>query len=133
MEKPFKYGSVVEEPYFTDRVEELKTIKQFLNSPNHLILIGPRRFGKTSLILKAIKEINRSYVFVNIQKAVSTSDLAALIVKEALKKYPLERIKSFLKHFPTISINPVTDGIDFSFVPSAESRQEPSPSEGGEE
>ena len=123
MENPFKYGSVVEEPYFTDRVEELKTIKQFLNSPNHLILISPRRFGKTSLILKAIKDMNRSYVFVNIQKAVSTSDLAALIVKEALKKYPLERIKSFLKHFrivPTISINPVTDGIDFSFVPSAD-------------
>lgn len=124
MENPFKYGTIVEEPYFTDRVEELKNIKIFFSSANHLSLISPRRFGKTSLILKAIKELKRPFVFVNVQKAVSTADLAALIVKEALQNYPLARMKSFLKHFrivPTITINPTTNAIDFSFIPSANS------------
>ena len=115
---PFKYGTIVQEPYFTDRKEELVTIKQALNSANHLILISPRRFGKTSLVLKAINSLDRPSIFINVQKAVSTVDLAALIVKETLKQYPLERIKSFIRNFriiPTISINPITNGIDISF------------------
>ncbi len=47
---PFKFGSVVDEPYFTNRVEELQQIKTLLQSKNHLILISPRRYGKTSII-----------------------------------------------------------------------------------
>ena len=121
---PFKYGTIVQEPYFTDRKEELATIKESLNSANHLILISPRRFGKTSLILKAVHATKRPYIFINVQRAVSTADLAELIVKETLKRYPLERIKSFLKHFriiPTISINPITNGIDVTFNPGVDS------------
>ena len=45
---PFKFGSIVEGEYFTDRVKEVEYIKQFIQSPNHLILISPRRFGKSS-------------------------------------------------------------------------------------
>ena len=48
MRNPFKYGSLVDAPYFTDRVKELGYIIQFLKSENHLILISPRRFGKSS-------------------------------------------------------------------------------------
>ena len=48
MENPFKFGTIVEEEYFTDRVKEVAYICQFVNSPNHLILISPRRFGKSS-------------------------------------------------------------------------------------
>ena len=121
---PFKYGTIVQEPYFTDRKDELETIKQTLQSPNHLILISPRRFGKTSLILKVVQTLKRPFIFINVQKAVSTTDLAGLIVKETLKQYPLERIKSFLKHFrivPTISLNPITNGMDISFNPNADS------------
>lgn len=47
MENPFKFGSLVDVPYFTDRVKELEYIVQFFKSENHLILISPRRFGKS--------------------------------------------------------------------------------------
>jgi hypothetical protein len=43
---PFKFGSVVDKEYFTDRVNERQEVKQALNSANHLVLISPRRFGK---------------------------------------------------------------------------------------
>ena len=43
MENPFKFGTIVEEEYFTDRIEEVASISQFLNSPNHLILISPQK------------------------------------------------------------------------------------------
>ncbi len=45
MENPFKYGAIVDADYFTDRVDEVKYINQFIQSTNHLILISPRRFG----------------------------------------------------------------------------------------
>ena len=50
MENPFKFGTIVEAEYFTDRVNEVAYISQFVNSANHLILISPRRFGKSSVV-----------------------------------------------------------------------------------
>ena len=56
MENPFKFGTIVEEDYFTDRVEEVAYIEQFVKSANHLVLISPRRFGKSSVVAKAVKQ-----------------------------------------------------------------------------
>lgn len=35
MKNPFKFGTVVEDEFFTDRIEELQQVKQTLNSDNH--------------------------------------------------------------------------------------------------
>ena len=43
MANKFAYGTLVQGEYFTDRINELAKIKQFLNSENHLILISPHR------------------------------------------------------------------------------------------
>ena len=48
MGNPFKYGSIVEGDFFTDRTEYLTKAIQIIESSNHLILISPRRYGKTS-------------------------------------------------------------------------------------
>lgn len=40
MKNPFRYGLLVDDPYFTDRHKELQYIVQFLDSENQLILIG---------------------------------------------------------------------------------------------
>lgn len=53
---PFSYGTVVREPYFFDRKEELSRIIQTLTGGNNLVLYAPRRYGKTSLVMKAIRE-----------------------------------------------------------------------------
>ena len=44
------------------RIEEVKYITQFIQSPNHLVLISPRRFGKTLALnmLKTFFEITDS-------------------------------------------------------------------------
>ncbi len=62
MENPFKNCLVVDSPYFTDRVKELEYICQFLHGENHLILISPRRYGKTSLVHKAVGKSGRPYL-----------------------------------------------------------------------
>lgn len=59
MENPFKFGTIVDGSYFTDRVEEQEKVKQVISSENHLILISPRRFGKTSLVQKVMKSLER--------------------------------------------------------------------------
>ena len=80
MGNPFKFGSVVDGEYFTDRNDELPQVKQIISSRNHLILISPRRYGKTSLIRKAVKETNRPSIFVNVQAATYAADLARLLL-----------------------------------------------------
>lgn len=121
MNNPFKFGSVVDEPYFTDRINKLAYIKHSMNSANHIVLISPRRFGKTSLVKKAIKEINRPSIFINLQMAVSVENLASLLLKEIFKLRPFEKVKHLMTHFrviPTISTNPFSDAVDVSFQPN---------------
>jgi AAA+ ATPase superfamily predicted ATPase len=55
MENPFKFGTIVEAEYFTDRVNEVAYIEQFVKSANHLVLISPRRFGKSSLVAESCR------------------------------------------------------------------------------
>lgn len=123
MKNPFKFGTVVDDAYFTDRVKELEYIKRTMDSDNHLVLISPRRFGKTSLIRKATRQLSRPYIFINLQMAVSTESLAALILKEVFKLHPLEKIKHLMSHFriiPTITTNPMGDAFDVSFQPTVD-------------
>jgi AAA+ ATPase superfamily predicted ATPase len=125
MVNPFKFGTVVENSFFTDRQNELQYIKSVLNSENHLILISPRRFGKTSLVVKALRESNRKHIMLNLQSVVSTEDFAARFLKEIFKIYKFEKVKHFIKNFrivPTISLNPMTDGVDVSIMPMVDNR-----------
>ena len=123
MENPFKFGTIVEEAYFTDRQNEVAYIRQFLKSANHLVLISPRRFGKSSVVAKAVKESMRKHITVNLQQATSVSDLSAKLLREFFKVHPLERVRHLMGHFrvvPMVSTNPITGSIDVSFQASAE-------------
>lgn len=120
MKNPFKYGTIVEKDFFTDREKELLEVKRTLESENHLILISPRRFGKSSLVTKAIKESGRPYIALNLQNIINVEDFASKILRELFRLYPMERIKHLMTHFriiPTVSTNPITNGIDVTFQP----------------
>ncbi len=125
MLNPFKFGTIVESSFFTDRRIELQQIKSVLNSENHLILISPRRFGKTSLVVKALQESERKHIMLNLQSVVSVEDFASRLLKEVFKIYKFEKIKYMIKNFrvvPTLSINPMTDGVDVAIQPMVDSR-----------
>ena len=118
MKNPFKFGTIVEGEYFTDRADELERIKQLLNSDNHLILISPRRFGKSSLVKKAVTQVARPCISLNLQMVVSVEGLAAMILKEVFKLHPWEKLKHLLSNFrvvPTISTTPTGETIDITF------------------
>ncbi len=123
MENPFKFVTIVEEEFFTDRVNEVAYITQFVRSANHLILISPRRFGKSSVVAKALKQSKRKHITVNLQQVTSVSDLSAKLLREFFKVHPLERVRHLITHFrviPTLSTNPITGSMDVSFQPGVE-------------
>ena len=121
MENPFKFGTIVEGDFFTDRVEEVAYIKQFINSANHLILISPRRFKKSSVVLKAVKQSRRKYIYLNLQKVMSVQDLAAKLLTEVYKQNTLEKLRGLISNFriiPTLNTNALTGAVEVSFQPS---------------
>jgi len=123
MENPFKFGTIVEDNYFTDRVKEVAYIGQFIQSANHLVIISPRRFGKSSVVTKAVRQSGRKHITLNLQKVTSVSDLSAKLLREFFKIHPLERVRHLITHFriiPTISTNPLTGMMDVSFQPGAD-------------
>ena len=122
MKNPFKFGTIVEDEFFTDRKEDLQYIRRVMDSENHLALISPRRFGKSSLVLKAAKQLKRPYIMLNMQGITSTKDLSNKMLEAILKLYPMKNIKVLLRNFrivPTISTNPMNDSFEVSFNPSA--------------
>jgi AAA+ ATPase superfamily predicted ATPase len=124
MENPFKFGTIVDGEFFTDRREELKYVNQVLNSENHLVLISPRRFGKTSLVHKAALDTGRPMLFLNLEAVTDKRDFAIALLKRIFKLYPLERIKHLMRNFrfvPTLSMTPTGDSIDVSLVPQVDS------------
>ena len=119
---PFKFGTVVDGPYFTDREDELTRIKSYIGSENHLILISPRRVGKTSLIRKVVNESGRRNVFLDMQLVLSADDFASQLLKRIYRIYPVQKLKSYLKSFrliPVVNINPVTGETEISFKPGS--------------
>lgn len=74
---PFKFGDPVEGGYYLPRSDLSKTVTQFLENRIHVVLIGPRRFGKTSFVmnlLKDLREASFTTIFIDIFNITSHRD-----------------------------------------------------------
>jgi AAA+ ATPase superfamily predicted ATPase len=122
MENPFKFGTLVDNEYFTDRVTEQQHVSSMLDSPNHIVLISPRRFGKSSLVKRVVRQSGRPFISLNMQQVTCVEDLAAMILKGVFKLHPWEKLKHLLANFrviPTISTTPLGDSVEIGFQPTA--------------
>ena len=116
MEKAFIYGMPVGGNNFTDRIEETKRIKLDFENGVNVILISPRRMGKTSLIKKVISEIDNpmlKIVYMDIYDCRSEYDFYNRFAETIMKstgnhlEQVMENIKRFLVRIsPKISFNP---------------------------
>ena len=116
MEKAFVYGMSVGGNNFTDRIEETKRIKLDFENGVNVILISPRRMGKTSLIKKVISEIDNPMlktVYMDIYDCRSEYDFYNRFAETIMKstgnhlEQVMENIKRFLVRIsPKISFNP---------------------------
>ena len=116
MEKAFVYGMSVGGNNFTDRIEETKRIKLDFENGVNVILISPRRMGKTSLVKKVISEIDNpmlKIVYMDIYDCRSEYDFYNRFAETIMKSTGnhLEQIMENIKRFfvrisPKISFSP---------------------------
>ena len=115
---PFRFGSVVSGEYFTDRKKEIKEIVSEIKSGQHIVLMSPRRYGKTSLVHEAMKASGAKGFRINMELIADEVDLANYYVRNALSLSKFEKIKYYLKNLkiqPYIQIQPMTNEISVSF------------------
>ena len=62
MQNPFVYGEVVPPAAFVNRVVELDRLIADLASSQKIFLISPRRYGKSSLIQRAMASMDRGRI-----------------------------------------------------------------------
>ena len=54
---PYSFGPPVEAEYFTDKTAQIKQLVTVMMNGYNLTLIVPSRYGKSSLLSKAIKKV----------------------------------------------------------------------------
>jgi AAA+ ATPase superfamily predicted ATPase len=59
MESPFLYGVATSGKWFTDREEDTKRLSMNFTNGINTIIISPRRWGKTSLVLKVAGQLSK--------------------------------------------------------------------------
>jgi len=118
MEAPFTYGKLVNENDFTDRVTEIQRLISNFKSSANTILISPRRWGKSSLVLKAVRKVqmqSKNIIFCMLDmNNVRTEEqfynlLATKVLQQSSSRIDvvLENAKLFLSKFiPNLSFSP---------------------------
>ncbi len=62
---PFVFGKVVKGKNFCNRTQKIETILQATRSQSSLIIVSPRRYGKTSLVINALEKHNIPFLFID--------------------------------------------------------------------
>ncbi|MBU0479101.1 ATP-binding protein [bacterium] len=115
---PFRFGTIVTGTYFVNRVDEIKQITSDIKANQHIILISPRRYGKSSLINRVIEENKITSFHIDLELITDEIDLANFYVRKALSLSRFEKMKHYLKNLrvqPSIQIQPEKDEISISF------------------
>ncbi len=90
MEIPFVYGKVVADSDFTDRTEETKKLVGNFMSLTNTAIISPRRWGKSSLVNKAVGIVSQQdsgllFVKMNAFKCETIQDFYELFAKRVIE------------------------------------------------
>jgi len=56
---PFYYGGAVKDNHFCNRVDEIKELSNDIQSGLNMLIYAPRRFGKTSFVLKTLEKLEK--------------------------------------------------------------------------
>lgn len=127
MQIPFKYGKIVDNEQFVNRLLEIEHLKNNFISQVNTILISPRRWGKSSLVLKAgkeaVKEQGIKICYIDLYKVRTYKEFYELLINELLKSTnnKVEDIISSSKEWlqaliPKFSYSPIPDNeISLSF------------------
>ena len=128
---PFKFGDPVEGEYYLERPELDKLVHQFLSNRIHVVLIGPRRFGKTSFVFNLLTKLEKegyACPFIDIFNITSHRDFLQQMLRALkAKKSWTEAAKKWLLNWkPRISadIDPISGQTSFGLSIDATSEKD---------
>jgi hypothetical protein len=124
---PFTFGAPAQDEAFTDRRDEMLGLSADMRNGHDVLVLAPRRYGKTSLVLRAAQEVLPDDVLVAYCDLMRTptkvrlaAALAKTIVDDLLSPVQglLERAGSVVRGLrvsPTVELDPRDGGVRFSF------------------
>lgn len=116
MDNPFTIERAVRGTQLINRAQEMTKVTTALRRAGKLFVIGPRRFGKTSVLMTAVDQLRdqgASALFFNVEGYTSLDLLVRAIIAEAanlsgnLKQATTTIRKFFSRLNPSVSYNPV--------------------------
>jgi uncharacterized protein len=110
---------------FCNRIQERKQLKNNIQAGRHSLVISPRRFGKTSLVLYTLNELQiphaRIDLFVTVnEKKVETEIIEGvkqIIGQVSTKQQVFQTVKDFIKKLK-LKLIIGTDGVNLELLPT---------------
>ena len=99
MKNPFRYGMRVRGCEFFDRTKIMRDIRNTLDGGNNVLVYGPRRYGKSSLVgevLAAIRNEGNACIELNMMDIASLDDFVARYASAVYRE--LAPVSGALKH-----------------------------------
>lgn len=125
---PFRYGAPVEAESFCNREAELAALVERMRSGIHAFVLSPRRYGKTSLLLEALRVFRSKRGrggYANLLLCTTPDEVAATVLTAVAREVlrPVGRVRrgieDVVRHVrvaPTVAMSP--DGsVNLSFEP----------------
>lgn len=126
---PFTFGDLALDEAFTDREIELRELTADMRNGQNVLVYAPRRYGKSSLLIRATQRLLRQKVLVgycDLMRTPTKERFAAALARTIYEDMAspvgqaLERAASLfrgLRLVPTIEVDPNTGDLRFSFQP----------------
>jgi uncharacterized protein len=126
---PFTFGDLALDEAFTDREGELRELTADMRNGQNVLVYAPRRYGKSSLVMRATQRLLRSKVLVgycDLMRTPTKERFAAALARTIYEDMAspvgqaLERAASLfrgLRVVPTMEVDPTDGSLRFSFQP----------------
>ena len=126
---PFTFGDLALDTAFTDREDELAELSSDLLNGQNVLLYAPRRYGKSSLVLRAAEMAIAQGALVgycDVMKTPTKERLAAALAKTVYAdiaspvEHAFERAADLFRGLrvrPTMEVDPVDGSLRFTFQP----------------
>jgi len=124
---PFAFGALALDRAFADRARELADLTRDMRNGQDVVVIAPRRYGKSSLVLRAIEEVVAAGVIVaycDLMKTPTKERFAASLAKAIVDDLDspvgqvLERAAALFRGLrlrPVMELDPDDASVRFSF------------------
>lgn len=128
MANPFNFGDLALDQGFADREEELRELCNDMRNGQNVVIFAPRRFGKSSLLWRAVQELVREGTLiaqVDLMRTTTKEQLAAALSKAIFDDIatPLYRARGRaaeifrgLRVRPVMTIDPLDGSVGFSIA-----------------